>query len=193
MPINTQQLNQLIFDCFSGKMRWIDGASVFPLPDLIEAFFNTRAAFRRLLDDLTDAQAAYHEPNNPMWSISEAVTHLIYSQNFYYNQLLDITTSQLPHVLEAARGFGEGAKLAIPADELRTMLDSGTAQLRVAIDATLPHQDPAQTTTIPFFGECNYATWILLLLAHEVDHYRQAVVMRRLAKAASPNEMNQIT
>lgn len=193
MSINTQQLNQLIFDCFSGKMRWLDGAAAFPLPDLIESFFNTRAAFRRLLDDLTDAQAAYQEPNNPMWSISEAVTHLIYAQNFYYNQLLEITTSQLPHILEAARGFGEGAKLAIPADTLRTLLDSGTAQLRTAIDATLPHQDPAKTTKISFFGECNYATWILLLLAHEVDHYRQAVVVRRLAKATRPNETNQTT
>jgi len=32
------------------------------------------------------------------------------------------------------------------------------------------------------FGLCNYQTWILLLLAHEVDHLHQIVAMRRLAR-----------
>jgi hypothetical protein len=33
-----------------------------------------------------------------------------------------------------------------------------------------------------FFGVCNYQTWVLLLLGHEVDHLRQIIAMRRLAR-----------
>ena len=44
------------------------------------------------------------------------------------------------------------------------------------------HADLAKTEVNEFFGVCNYQTWLLLLLAHEVDHLRQIVAMRRLAR-----------
>src|SRR5437773_2119209 len=56
-----------------------------------------------------------------------------YSQHFYHNQLLDITTSELPHIAEAAKGFGEGARRNLPAAELRNMLDAATVVIAETI------------------------------------------------------------
>ena len=109
----------------------------------------------------------------------------VYSQNFYYNQLLDITTSELPHIVEAAKGFGEGAIVGRPADELRENLLKATGVITDAIAKTRMTYDVTRITdTGPrFFGKVNYPTWILLLLGHEVDHVRQGIVMRRAARA----------
>src|SRR5262249_51757187 len=147
-------------------------------------FHRTRALLEKTVGDMTDAQVAYTADANPTWSISEAVTHLIYSQGFYHNQLLDITTSELPHVLEAAKGFGEGSKQNVLAAELRLTLSTATATINDAIEKTRGNHDPARITRSPFFGDVNYETWILLLLGHEVDHIRQSILMRRLARAA---------
>lgn len=183
--LDTQSLNQLIFDPFSGKMTWLEASRKYPLDDFIQAFRNTRAAMHRTIADLTDGQAAYHDPNTSIWSISETITHLVFSQGAYHNFLLDITDSTLPHVVEAARGFGEGARQGMPAQELRRILNAATERINDVLEQTRHSYDPTRKTRNPLFGEVNYEAWVLLLLAHEVDHVRQAIVMRRLAKAAS--------
>ncbi len=186
--LDTQTLAQLVFDAFTQKITWREASARYPVTEYIEAFRNLRAGFSRLLEGLSDAQVAYADPNNPMWSLSETVTHLIYSQNFYYNQLLEITTSQLPHLSEAARGFGEGAQQNLPAEQLRAMLKDATQQIETAIVETLPRFDSEVVKRHVVFGEVTYATWIFLLMAHELDHYRQSVVMRRLARTALSGE-----
>lgn len=99
---------------------------------------------------------------------------------------MEITSSQLPHIVEAAKGFGEGAKQAIPAAELRQMLSEATIVINNGIEQTRHNFDTTRTTQNPLFGEVNYATWVLLMLGHEIDHVRQSIVMRRLARAALP-------
>src|SRR5262249_48835291 len=131
---------------------------------------------------LSDTQAAYATDTNPIWSISETVTHLIYSQNGYHNWLLDVTVSYMPHLVEAAKGFGQGARPNRPAEELRLALRIGTDRIREAIDITRPTLDPKRVVPNPLFGEVDYTTLILLLCAHEVDHVRQAIIMRRLSR-----------
>lgn len=139
----------------------------------------------RSLVDLTDAQAAFSSPAHSTWSISETITHLIFSQGFYHNKLLGISTSQLPHVVEAAKGFGEGAKPNVPVVELRAQLSEATTRIRLALEDTRNRHDPDQTEYSPFFDRCSYKTWVLLLLGHEVDHVRQLIMMRRLARNES--------
>ena len=182
--IDTPVLNQLILDAFTGKMTWLAASEKHSLEDFLDAFRRARAVMQKTLDGLTDAQAAHVSICNPAWSLSETVTHLIFSQNFYHNQLLDITTSQLPHIVEAAKGFGEGSKRDVQAEVLRQMLRDATSQIDSAIAQTCVNSDPTRITMSPFFGRVSYQTWILLLLAHEVDHVRQAIVMRRMARAA---------
>lgn len=85
-------------------------------------------------------------------------------------------------MVEAARGMGEGAKPGIPAQELRRRLAAATEQIQSAIENTRHTYDPHKTETNELFGVCNYQTWILLLLGHEVDHLRQIIAMRRLSR-----------
>jgi hypothetical protein len=185
--IDTPTLNQLLLDAFSGQITWITASKRHTLDEFIDTFYKTRQLSERTISDLTDAQVSYVINGNPTWSISEMITHLIYSQNFYYNKILDMATSELPHMIEAAQGFGEGAKLGIPAEELRKNLKDATARIIDAIEQTHKAHDPEKImdTGPQFFGKVDYRTWILLLLGHEVDHVRQGIVMRRAAKAFS--------
>lgn len=180
--INSDVLNPVLLDGLTRKITWLEASSHFELDELIETFYATRERVTETIASLTDEQAAFASPVHPFWSISESVTHLIYSQGFYLNKLLDLATSDLPHVVEAARGMGEGAKPGIQAEDLRRRLRAATEQIRAALEDTRRHFDPDKTEVNEFFGLCNYQTWVLLLLGHEVDHLRQIIAMRRLSR-----------
>src|SRR5688572_32844682 len=181
--IDLDILGPLISEAFTHKTTWLEASTRFPLDEFIDTFYATRPRIANALEDLTDAQVAFASPVHPFWSISESITHLIYSQGGYLNQLLDISTSQLPHAVEAARGFGEGAKPGIPALQLRQRLAAATEQIHTAIDGTRHDHDPDKSEVNEFFGVCTYRTWILLLLSHELDHLRQIVAMRRVVRS----------
>jgi len=181
--IDLDILGPQILEAFTHKTTWLEASARYPLDEFIETFYATRPRITEAIQDLTDAQVAFVSPVHPFWSISESVTHLIYSQGFYLNKLLDISTSQLPHAVEAARGFGEGAKAGIPAKQLRQRLAAATEQIHTAIDGTRNEHDPAKAEVNEAFGLCDYRTYTLLLLAHELDHLRQIVAMRRVARA----------
>ncbi|NWF65076.1 MAG: DinB family protein [Chloroflexi bacterium] len=180
--IPSEELNPLILSAFTKEITWLEASNRYSLGEFIETFFSTRARTQELLKGLSDSQVAFASDVHPFWSISESITHLIYSQGFYLNTLLDLSTSQLPHVIEAARGFGEGARRNVAAEELRKNLGFATEQIQTAIEGTRHSHDPEKIDNNLFFGACNYRTWVLLLLAHEVDHVRQIAAMRSLAR-----------
>ncbi len=177
-------LNPLILSAFTKEITWLEASSRHSLDEFIDTFYRTRERVLENLQDLTDAQVAFSSQALSLWSISESVTHLIYSQGFYHNKLLDIATSQLPHMVEAARGFGEGARQNVPAGQLREDMAKATEQIRVAIEGTRTSHDPDRIEN-GVFGLCNYKTWVLLMLAHEVDHLRQIAAMRRQARTST--------
>src|SRR5436190_629840 len=113
--IDLDILGPIILEAFTHKTTWLEASTRYSLDEFIESFYDTRPRVETALESLTDIQVAFASPIHPFWSISESVTHLIYSQGYYLNKLLEISTSQLPHAVEAARGFGEGARAAIPA------------------------------------------------------------------------------
>ncbi len=187
--IETAALTQLVFDAFTGKTTWLWAAAQYPLDEFVDAFRRIRATMHKTMDGITDAQAAYQTDSVPTWSLSETITHLIYSQNGYYNGLIDLTRTPLAHIAEAAKGFGEGAKRGVPAAELRDNLQKATVSINEGIEKTRGNHDPARIENHPLFGPINYNAWILLMLGHEMDHMRQAIVMRRLARAACPADL----
>jgi hypothetical protein len=185
MIIDSNTLNPLLLDAFSKKTTWLEASTHFAVDDCIDTFYQTRQLMQKTIADLKDADVWFASDAHPFWSLSETITHLIYSQGFYHNKLLDIATSQLPHVIEAARGFGEGAQPNVQAEILRSSLADATANIHTAIEGTRNNHDPNKVEFSPFFGECTYRTWVLLLLGHEVDHLRQSIIMRRTAKLES--------
>ena len=180
--LSSDVLNPLINAAFTREITWFEASEQFPLAEFIETFYNTRKRVQELLDDMTDVQVTFASPAHSLWSVSESITHLIYSQGFYINKLLAITTSSLPHIVEAARGFGEGARTGVSVAELRRQISFATVQVTAAIEGTRDHHDFEKSEINEVFCVCNYQTWILLLLAHEVDHLKQVVAMRRLAR-----------
>jgi uncharacterized damage-inducible protein DinB len=182
MILPTDTLNALLLEAFSGQTSWLEASTRYPVEDFIDPFYATRTLTQKTIADLGDEEAWFTSKVHPFWSLSETVTHLIYTQGFYHNKLLDIATSQLPHMQEAARGFGEGAKANIPTDTLRHNLDQATVQINSTIEATRNSFDPEKTDHNTVFGDCTYRTWMLLMLGHEVDHVRQAIAMRRLSR-----------
>ena len=175
-------LNPLILSAFTKEMTWLEASTRHSLDELIDTFYATRVHTHDALNNLTDEQVSYSSTVHPFWSISESITHLVHTQGFYHNKLLDISTSQLPHIVEAARGFGEGAKKNISVKDLLVSLNAATERIQVIVEQTRNAHDPQKTERNPAFGLCNYKTWVLLLLAHEVDHLHQIVAMRRLAR-----------
>lgn len=180
--LSSDDLNPLLNSAFTREISWFDSSNQFTLDEFIETFHNMRRRVQESLDGLTDAQVAFVSSAHSLWSISESITHIVYTQGFYINKLLDITTSSIPHIFEAARGFGEGARTGIPVEQLRQQMVIATEQITIAIEGTRNQHDFTKTETHEFFGVCNYQTWVLLLLAHEVDHLKQIVAMRTLAR-----------
>jgi DinB family protein len=180
--LSSDILNPLINSAFTRQITWFEASKQYPLDEFIETFYNTRERVQESLHGMTDAQVAFASPAHSLWSVSESITHLVYTQGFYINKLLDITTSSLPHIIEAARGFGEGAKTNVPVEQLRAQIKAATAQVTETIEGTRNHHDLTKTEINEAFGVCDYQTWMLLLLSHEVDHIRQIIAMRRLAR-----------
>lgn len=178
----SDELNPLILSAFTREITWLEASTRFPLDEFIETFYHMRERTEESLKELTDSQVTFSSSAHSLWSISESVTHLVFTQGFYHNKLLDISTSQLPHVVEAARGFGEGAKQNISIKDLRVILNAATERIHTIIEGTRNSHDPHKSEVNSAFGVCTYRTWILLMLAHEVDHLRQMVAMRRLAR-----------
>ena len=185
MMISSDVLNPLILSAFAKQITWLEASSQHSLDDLIETFYATRERTHEHLASLSDRDVSFASDAHPFWSISESITHLIHTQGFYHNMLLEISTSQLPHIVEAARGFGEGAKQNIPVHELLVSLNTATERIHEVIEQTRNSHDPQKTERTPAFGVCNYRTWILLLLAHEMDHLRQIAAMSSVAKTNS--------
>lgn len=183
--INSDILNPLLLSAFNKEITWLKASARFPLEEFIDTFYRTRERTRANLEELTDEQVAFTSPVHPFWSISESVTHLIFTQGFYHNKLLDISTSQIPHVVEAPRGFGEGAKTKVPVSDLTASLSATTSKIRVVIEGTRRDHNPEKIEVNQAFGDCTYKTWMLLLLAHEVDHLRQIAAVRGLARSES--------
>jgi DinB superfamily len=182
--ISSEDLNPLLLSAFTKEITWLEASTRFPLDEFIDSFYRIRAQTAANLEGLTDTQVAYASTVHPFWSISESVTHLVFTQGFYHNKLLDISTSQLAHAVEAARGFGEGAKLNTPASELTTSLNTATRKIQVVIEGTRTNHNPEKIEVSSAFGKCTYNTWMLLMLAHEVDHLRQIAAMRSVVRTS---------
>ncbi len=182
--IKSEVLNPILLSALGKEITWLEASTRFPLDEFIDTFYRIRARTRASLEGLTDAQVSHSSTAHPFWSISESVTHLVFTQGFYHNKLLDISTSQLVHAVEAARGFGEGAQLNIPASDLNASLTTATNRIRLVIEGTRKNHDPEKVEVSSAFGKCTYNTWMLLMLGHETDHLRQIAAMRGLARTS---------
>jgi hypothetical protein len=90
MILSTETLNALLLEAFSRQTNWMDAATRYPVEDFIDTFYAIRTLMQKTIADLGDAEAWFASPVHPFWSICETITHLVYTQGFYPNKLLDL-------------------------------------------------------------------------------------------------------
>jgi hypothetical protein len=152
-------------------------AEPYTIDDLIRAFQNLRRGMARLLNGLTEAQVCFN-PDDSTYSISEIVTHLIAAQGITYNAFLDIVDSTRPHVDPVPRTAGGGAERGISAHILQHRLDKATGDFIQVLRETY-EQKPEKEVENPFIGKLSYKGWLLFQLLHDLDHLKQAQILRR--------------
>ena len=179
MPaLDVATVERLATEFFRGKQDSLSTlAAPYSIDELIRAFENLRHAMWRILNRLSEEQIAF-SPDPNTYSLSEVVSHLIASQGNTYNAFLDLANSTLPHVDPVPRNPGGGAEKGLTAVILQQRLQKGSDDL-VALLKQVYKGDDAKMVKHFLFGDLTYKGWILFQVAHDLDHLKQAQVLRR--------------
>jgi hypothetical protein len=154
-------------------------AAPYTVEDLLRSLQNLRQGMTRLLNGLQEHQVAF-SPDPNTYSLSEVITHLIAAQGNTYNGLIDISASTIPHIDPVPRGEGAGAEKGVSATTLQLRLKEATQKYVDVVKVTAKDTDET-VTEVPFFGKVTAKGWLLFQIAHDLDHLKQAQVLRRSA------------
>jgi DinB family protein len=147
----------------------------YALADLAEWLRHTRAALQAIPTAWTDAQLSAQPAGGSgenAWSASEAITHLIATENWY---LLHMTRllGRREHFDVMVRGRGDLARNGVPGAQLSADLRAATERMLSEIAAIPPEADLNATRDSTFFGELSLRGWVMLAIIHDMLHYDQ--------------------
>jgi hypothetical protein len=113
------------------------------------------------------------------WSASEALTHLLATQNWY---LLHMTrlVGRREHFDRMPRGLGDQARQGVAASQLASELRDATARMLTEIDTIAPTADLEATRDSIFFGALSQRGWVMLAVIHDAQHFEQIQRLARL-------------
>ena len=157
-------------------------ASAHSLGELRAALALTRGRLQALAEGWSADQLRVRPPagsGEDRWSATEALTHLIATQNWYLlhmNRLI----GRREHFDLMVRGLGDQARQDVPKAELAADLRAATQRLLAFIDALPPEADLGARRDSTFFGELSLRGWVLLAVIHDLDHLAQAERLRTL-------------
>lgn len=171
----------------SGETTLETAASEYSLAELRAALARSRAALQTIADGWSAAQLQFRPPNaaqaasdEDRWSATEALTHMIATQNWYLlhmNRLI----GRREHFDLMVRGLGDQARQDMPRDELARELAAATGRLLSFIDAIPADADLSARRDSTFFGELSLRGWTLLAILHDLDHGAQIERLRGMA------------
>jgi hypothetical protein len=151
----------------------------YSLPQLVNALRITRGMLQTLAErwapDQLQVRPTSHTGvgvTDDRWSATEAITHLIATQNWY---LLHIgrLLGRREHFGRMPHGLGDLALQDVAKAELEADLARATGQLVAALDAVPASADLAARRDSTFFGELSLRGWALLAIIHDLDHLAQ--------------------
>lgn len=170
-----------------GETDLESAAASYSLAELRDGLANSRAKLQAIADGWSAAQLLFRPPNaeqaaegEDRWSATEALTHVIATQNWYLlhmNRLI----GRREHFDLMVRGLGDQARQDVPRDELARELAAATARLLGFIDAIPADADLSATRDSTFFGELSLRGWTLLAIVHDLDHGAQIERLRGMA------------
>lgn len=154
-------------------------ATAYTLAELAQGLRLTRGVLQQLVEQWTQEQlrkrpphAEEAQPDEDRWSATEAVSHLIATQNWYLlhmNRLL----GRREHFDVMVRGLGDLARQDVPREELVRELRAATERLVGFIEAVPGDADLSVRRSSTFFGDLGMRGWALLAIYHDLDHLEQ--------------------
>jgi hypothetical protein len=156
-------------------------AQRYTLAELGEALRMTRGMLQAIVDGWTQEQLLVQPPgatdegadgDQDRWSATQAITHLIATQNWYLlhmNKLLG--RSERFDVMP--RGLGDQARSDVPQQVLAADLRSATERLLSYIQSIPPDADLTSARSSTFFGDLSLRGWVMLAIGHDLDHLAQ--------------------
>lgn len=163
----------------------IESAAVaYSMGELRAALALTRGRLQALAESWTPDQLQIRPPEGwgtgeDRWSATEALTHVIATQNWYLlhmNRLI----GRREHFDLMVRGLGDQARADVPKGALEADLRAVTERLLAFIDALPPDADLSAQRDSTFFGHLSLRGWVLLAVIHDLDHLAQIERLRTL-------------
>jgi hypothetical protein len=160
----------------------------YSLAELADWLRRTRAALLTIPTTWSDAQLSTQPTGGTgenAWSASEAITHLIATENWY---LLHMTRllGRREHFDVMVRGQGDLAQNGVPGAQLSTDLRAATDRMLREVAAIPPEADLDATRDSTFFGQLSLRGWVLLAIRHDMLHYDQIAQTAQASGIAMP-------
>lgn len=171
----------------SGELTIDQAGSLYSLDELAEALRMTRATAQALVEGWSQkqlmwqpsaAQSATPAAGEDRWSATEAVSHLIATENWYLMHMGRLVGKR-EHFDIMPRGLGDHADNSVPKEALATHLHAATERMLGDIAAIPADADLSARRDSIYFGELSLRGWVMLAIVHDIDHTAQ---MQRLTE-----------
>jgi hypothetical protein len=160
-------------------------AEQYSLAELAEALRMTRATLQALVEGWSQAQLMWQPPaaqsdapadgaadGEDRWSATEAVTHMLVTENWYLLHMGRLVGKR-EHFETLPRGLGDQADNTVPKAELEARLSAATDRILGDIAAIPADAAMSARRDSTFFGELSLRGWVLLAIIHDLDHTAQ--------------------
>jgi capsid protein len=170
-----------------GELTIEQAGAQYSLGELAEALRMTRATIQALVDGWSQEQLAWQPPaahgqapahGEDRWSATEAVTHLIATENWYLLHMGRLVGKR-EHFAVMPRGLGDHANNSVPKETLAAEFNAATERILADIAAIPADADLTARRDSTFFGELSLRGWVMLAIVHDIDHTAQ---MQRLTE-----------
>jgi hypothetical protein len=151
----------------------------YTLAELGDTLRATRGRIQQIVDTWSQAQLWAQPPEGSVspngedrWSATEAVSHLIATQNWYRMHMWRLRGEKRMFDV-MVRGLGDLARNDIPKAELSAQLREATQALLDEIASIPADADMTAQRDSTFFGMLSLRGWVYLAINHDLMHLAQ--------------------
>jgi DinB superfamily len=160
-----------------GELTIDQAGTQHALADLGEALRMTRATEQALVEAWSPEQLTWQPPAGAntaedRWSATEAITHIIATENWYLLHMGRLVGKR-EHFDLMPRGLGDHARNDVPKAELLANLTAATERILREIEEFPADGDLVTTRDSTFFGPLSMRGWVMLAIIHDLDHTAQ--------------------
>lgn len=164
----------------SGETTIDAAARDYTLDELADALRMSRGMLQSIADGWTQEQLrARPEPgasgptgSEDTWSATEALTHIIATENWYLMHMGRLQGRKEQFDL-MPRGLGDHARQEMPKGEVAAQFRHATERMLAEIAGIARDADLDVQRDSIFFGPLSLRGWVMLALIHDEQHFQQ--------------------